>query len=333
MRTHFVSFFVVCICILGLPAYGETSTAYIAPLAKESLLLDIEPVSDEKIIVVGERGHILESTNGLDWQQQTVPTTATLTAVFFLTPQLGWAVGHDATILVTQDGGQHWAIQQQNPELEKPLMDIHFFDQQNGIAIGAYGLFYRTEDGGQSWKRELHAEFLNKDDQEYLADLKQEDEQLYKQELSSILPHLNRLSSVVNHRIYLAGEAGLLAFSDDNGRHWQRMDVDYYGSFFAVHHYDTGEVLVAGLRGNVFSFKNNQWSSIDSHTTSSFNSIVELTDERTLLVGNNGRTLLLKDGQGVLSQSPDGKAIIDALVFKGQVIAATEAGIKLLDVK
>ncbi|WP_416304842.1 WD40/YVTN/BNR-like repeat-containing protein [Neptunicella sp. SCSIO 80796] len=333
MKTRNVSFLAVCICILCFPVAGQTGIAYMAPLAKDSLLLDIEPVSSEKIIAVGERGHILESTNGLDWQQQAVPTTATLTGAFFLDSHLGWVVGHDATILVTHDGGQNWVIQQQFPELEKPLMDIHFFDAQHGIAIGAYGLFYRTENGGESWNRELHAELLGEDDRAYLDDLKAEDEQLYTQELSSILPHLNRLSSVVDGRIYMAGEAGLLAYSDDRGQNWQRMDVDYYGSFFAVQQQSSGKVLTAGLRGNIFRFSDDHWLPIDSHTTSSFNSIVDLAERGTLFVGNNGRMLILKAGKTELSRTADGKAIVDALVFKGQIIAATEAGIKLLDLK
>ena len=32
---------------------------------------------------------------------------------------VGWAVGHDATILHTKDGGKNWTIQQFLPELDE----------------------------------------------------------------------------------------------------------------------------------------------------------------------------------------------------------------------
>ena len=65
----------------------------ILPLAEKSLLLDGQ-VIDDRIIVVGERGHILTSEDhGVSWQQQQVPTRATLTSVFFVDSRNGWAAG------------------------------------------------------------------------------------------------------------------------------------------------------------------------------------------------------------------------------------------------
>ncbi len=122
-------------------ANSQASTSWQAPLAAQSLLLDIEVIADNKLVAVGEYGHILLSTDGKTWQQAQVPSQATLTSVYFLNSRLGWAVGHDATILHSQDGGESWQVQQFLPQLEKPLFDIAFKDEQNGIAIGSYGLF------------------------------------------------------------------------------------------------------------------------------------------------------------------------------------------------
>ena len=119
-------------------------SARAAPLASQSLLLDITKINPSTLVAVGERGHILLSSDGQQWQQASVPVQSTLTAVYFVDETHGWAVGHDATILATIDGGLSWQIQQYLPKVEKPLLDVLFSDKDNGIAIGAYGLFYRT---------------------------------------------------------------------------------------------------------------------------------------------------------------------------------------------
>ena len=76
----------------------HNSSSYIAPLAKSSLLLDIDVINNERLVAVGAYGHILFSNDGIDWQQANVPVKSTLTGVFFINDKLGWAVGHDAVI-------------------------------------------------------------------------------------------------------------------------------------------------------------------------------------------------------------------------------------------
>jgi photosystem II stability/assembly factor-like uncharacterized protein len=99
-------FLVLSFTIVPGPALAAESQTM--PLAEKSLLLDGQIISD-RIIVVGERGHILTSEDhGVSWQQQQVPTRATLTSVFFIDPTNGWAAGHDSVILQTRDGGRHW---------------------------------------------------------------------------------------------------------------------------------------------------------------------------------------------------------------------------------
>jgi len=66
-----------------------------AHLAGHSMLLD--GVSrDGSMTVVGERGHILISTDAEHWQQIIVPTRTTLTGVYFQDKLNGWVVGHDS---------------------------------------------------------------------------------------------------------------------------------------------------------------------------------------------------------------------------------------------
>jgi photosystem II stability/assembly factor-like uncharacterized protein len=304
-----------------------------APLASQSLLLDITTIGQKKLVAVGEHGHIILSTEGVNWQQTNVPVQTTLTDVFFLNEKLGWAVGHDATILHSQDGGLTWQVQLYKPELEKPLLNILFKTPLEGIAIGAYGLLFRTTDGGTTWQSEFHSEFLLPDDVEYLAELKQEDEQAYLDEASSILPHFNRL--VLDGRtLYMVGEIGLIAKSNDFGRHWKQFDEIYQGSFFDIARTMKGNLLVVGLRGHVFrSLKNGTpWQQRETNTTALINNIVLTNDNRIFLLANNGTLLESNDdGQSYrLRRQKDGKALIAGVWFNNQLIVASDVGIKII---
>ncbi len=314
----------------------EKLKAMEAPLASKSLLLDIVAIDQSKLVAVGERGHILFSHDAKHWQQANVPIQSTLTSVFFLNESLGWAVGHDASILHSNDGGEHWQIQQYLPELEKPLFDVVFKDANNGIAIGAYGEFFRTQDGGKHWKIEFHEEFLSLDDRDYLAELKAEDQQAYNDEIASILPHFNRLFND-DGTLYLAGEIGLLAKSHDFGVSWQKFDEIYQGSFFDISRTQDGNLLAVGLRGNVFrSIKNGtKWQHIATQTTGLLNSVVLGGDNQIFLLGNNGVLLESKDdGQTFdLRIQADGKAMIAGVWFDNRIVAVSDVGIKTITPK
>ena len=304
-------------------------SAFIAPLASKSLLLDIDKDST-KLVVVGERGHILVSQDGENWSQKSVPTQSLLTSVF-INGESVWAVGHDAIILGSADAGETWSIKQFLPELQRPLLDIHFKDTNNGVAVGSYGVFFRTTDGGDTWTREYHPTFLNPDDKEYIDSLKDEDPDFYREEMSSILPHLNRLS-YHNGKLLLAGESGLVALSNDYGQTWERMDTGYFGSFFDIKTLSNGNVLAAGLRGSVYqaSSSMDDWQRIDSKTTSTFNSILPIDESTTLLLGNNGTTLRLQQDKVALSKTEDGKALVAGVTFNNKVVAVSEVGVKTL---
>lgn len=328
--------FVVC-CIISLQAMAASNPikSVIAPLASQSLLLDIALVEQSKLVAVGEYGHILISADTINWQQADVPSQSTLTGVYFYNEKLGWAVGHDASILHSQDGGQTWQIQQFMPELEKPLLDVVFKSAQEGVAVGAYGQFYRTLDGGKSWTPEFHDEFLPQDDIDYLEELKNEDEQAYLDERASILPHFNRV--IMDGRtLYLVGEIGLIAKSNDFGVSWQKFDEIYQGSFFDIARTQKGNLLIAGLRGNVYrSLRNGTpWQRSETKTTALINSIVLSDDERIFLLGNGGVLLESQDDgvNYVLHSQSDGKALIAGVWFKEQIVAVSDVGIKTIKV-
>jgi photosystem II stability/assembly factor-like uncharacterized protein len=308
----------------------------IEPLASKSLLLDIVAIEQSRLVAVGQHGNILISEDAVNWQQSSVPVQTTLTSVYFIDKNQGWAVGHDATILHTNDAGLTWQIQQYLPKKEKPLLDVIFKDQLHGLAIGAYGMFYRTIDGGKTWQSEFHQEFLNDDDAQYIAELKAEDEDAYLDEIASILPHFNRITQK-DGVLYLVGEIGLIAQSDDFGVHWQTFNDVYQGSFFDLTSTPQDNAVVVGLRGHIFRrLKNSDtWQSVLSNTTALLNSVVLTDDNRIIILGNNGVMLVsVDDGESYkLQTQADGKPLIAGVWFNHQLVAISDVGVKIIKVK
>ncbi|MEE9551958.1 MAG: YCF48-related protein, partial [Gammaproteobacteria bacterium] len=180
-------------------------TSIIAKLAGQSMLLDAA-YSEGLMTVVGERGHVLISSDGKQWQQIAVPTRTTLTGVYFHDKMKGWVVGHDAVILRTTDGGKDWQKVYDDPEGETPLFDVWFRDEKHGIAIGAYGLYLISEDGGASWDvSEMNVSLVKHADDSGNEEVKAEDDDDF---LDSYDLHLNSIAIADNGKLYIAAEAG-----------------------------------------------------------------------------------------------------------------------------
>ena len=319
--------------VVGNTTQSQPEPAYIAAMAEKALLTDIINVAEQNLVAVGERGHILLSQDGVNWQQAEVPLQANLNSVYFVNKQQGWAVGHDASILATQDGGSSWQLQHYAPEQDKPLFDVYFINSKDGVAVGAYGLFYRTEDGGVSWQREFHPELLSEDDQLYLEELQETDPELYQIELGAILPHFNRLYADGNV-LYMVGEAGLAAKSSDNGRSWQRLDEFYNGSLFDITRTSAMTLLAVGLRGHAFQSTDQgaSWQQLELDETATLNSVFSDQTGRLFIVGNAGSLLVSKDNAASFADlsRADGKAIVNGLVWREHLLLVTETGIKTI---
>jgi len=211
-----------CLLLLALVAVSGIQAA---PFVPRMLLLD-GVVTKDGIIVVGERGAILRSVDaGQTWTEIASPVAATLTGVSFApATAFGWAVGHDALIIATTDGGHTWAKQWQG-ELQDSFLDVMAIDSQHVIAVGAYGLCCATADGGKTWTR---------------------------QKVSDGDYHFNRLNRGPTGTLYLAGEHGTLLRSTDRGASWHPIDSPYDGSFYGILPLDATTLLAYGLRGRIY---------------------------------------------------------------------------------
>jgi photosystem II stability/assembly factor-like uncharacterized protein len=294
----------------GLLAEDEDAPEYAvqAPRAASSLALDAVAV-DGVVVAVGQRGHILiSSDNGASWQQAEVPTRANLTGVYFHDRNHGWAVGHDAVILRTTDGGVTWERVYWAPEDEAPFFDVWFADASNGIAIGAYGSYYTTADGGTTW------EFVPLGDTDW---------------------HLHQIARSANGRLYMAAEAGFAYRSDDDGATWTELPSPYEGSFFGVLPLQNDTLLLFGLRGHLFRSEDagETWTEVETGTVAMLTSGLQLPDGRILITGLGGTLLVSEDGgmSFELQQQSSRRGIQAAVVAADDsILLVGEFGVRML---
>ena len=242
--------------ILGFaaaPVYAQTASdsasgyAIMSEQAQHSLLLDVARVG-KRLVAVGDRGHILYSDdNAGTWTQAKVPTKQLLTAVFFVDDSHGWAVGHDAQILASQDGGATWEVQFRDIEREEgsPFLDVWFQDRNKGFVVGAYGALLMTTDGGKNW--EDISDRLNSEDGY----------------------HLNAIVAVKDSGLFVVGELGGMFRSADWGQTWETVQGPYEGSLFgALGTKESGTLLAYGLRGHLFRSSDfgDTWTQIQLNT-------------------------------------------------------------------
>jgi photosystem II stability/assembly factor-like uncharacterized protein len=324
----------------GAPDLAKNEGSIAAPLAARSLLLDViaVPGADGTLVAVGERGHVLKSTDGgASWQQQRTPTRANLTAVWFADPQNGWTVGHDEVILRTTDGGGTWTRTHYEPDRQQPLLDVWFANATEGFAIGAFSSVYRSTDGGASW---ASVEFAPQAPAKPAAPAPKRpaadeaDEPLDMGDDEGLdQPHLNAIAGSKTGKLYVAAEAGHLYRSDDGGTTWIELPSPYEGSFFGVLPLDGDSLLVFGLRGHLFRSDDAgaTWRKLDSGSEALLSGGTRLPGGTVVIAGLAGTVLRSADGQAfAVHQEADRKGFSAVAAARDGIVLAGEAGVRAL---
>jgi len=226
--------------------------------AARGLLLDAAKVG-QTIIAVGERGHIVRSTDsGRSWELLDSPTGATLTGIFFADELVGWAVGHDGVILKTRDSGLSWTLQHDDKTVS--FLDILAIDNQRAYAVGSFGTFYDTHDGGTTWTQ---------------------------RRVSEQDSHLNRIIATKSGLHFIAGERGTLLRAAHYNQAFIPTSTGYEGSFFGVLPLGENALLAYGLRGHVYRSEDAglTWVPVKIESTALIMTAVKLKDGVIVLTG------------------------------------------------
>jgi photosystem II stability/assembly factor-like uncharacterized protein len=279
--------------VLAVSADSQLDIEYaeIQPLAPESMLLDVTRVGD-RLVAVGERGHVVWSTGGEDWQQaDNVPTRSTLTTVVAVGDRL-WAAGHDAVIITSADHGRTWSRQFYDPERQQAVMDLFFTDAENGVAIGSYGLYLVTRDGGASWEDGVVDE-----ENEY---------------------HLNAMIRFPDGLRLIAGEAGYSYRSFDDGDSWELLELPYLGSMWGAIVSARGCAVFFGLRGHLIQScdRGDTWVELATNTLSSLSGAAE-QQGLIVIAGNNGTVLTWAGGGFTVHKHSSGVDFSTVLPLSG----------------
>ena len=329
------------------PKGGE---AVKSKLAVESLLLGVTRAGS-RLVAVGEFGNVvLSDDNGKTWRQANkVPTTITLTSVFFVSDKKGWAVGHDAWIITTDDGGENWTKQLGGGEefADAALLSVYFTDALNGFAVGAFNRTISTTDGGKTW---VSRDTLMPPREPSKAPAGQEDsldDVSTKAATSENDPfartgadenHLNAIFSGPDaNTLYIAAEGGAVFKSVDTGKTWKKLYTGYIGSFWGGFTAKDGAVYLTGMRGNI-------WRSTDGGTTftaldtkgadQSIASGLQLADGSMVFVGLGGQVLYTDDGVNfTLTYRPDRKGLNALIQDTDALYVFGEAGVQKQSMK
>lgn len=290
-----------------LPAEASANIpALMTSRADKGLLLGITRAGNE-VVAVGGNGVILRSADGQSWTQSPNPTDTALNAVAFADDQHGWAVGHDALILGTADGGKTWQVQNLQPDLFIPMFAVQPLDSRSAIAVGAFGTIKTTSDGGKTWSDFAAPEIT--------------DDKL----------HLNAIARLPSGRLVIAGERGLVGVSAD-GLQWKRVPTPYEGSFFGILPWGQTGAIAFGMRGNVFvtaDAESASWQQIDTRTTTSFFGGQILQGGAVLVSGSEGALLrVAPDGtaRSVADEAKSNVTLTGSASIDGSLVLVGEAG-------
>mgnify|MGYP000072133774 FL=1 len=337
--------------------------------APSSLLLDVISAGD-RLVAVGERGHIiLSDDDGYSWSQANVPVITTLTGIYFVNPTTGWAVGHDAVVLKTEDAGKTWVKQfdgfdankmvleqakKVKSQLEDELKKVNVMGNSSRISDVEEELenaSYALEDAEIDFEDRSTKPLLDlwfKNSQEgfvigaYGMIFKTIDGGKSWADWSSHVEnpdrfHLNSIADTGNGRLMIVGEAGLMLRTKNGGDQWGTMFSPYEGSFFGVTSLNKQGVQFAfGLRGNLARSEDfgATWKLMDTKTEQSLIGATDRLGRVAYVVGNGGAFVKGIDvGRKWESKVRQGRGSAAAIIESkaGHFVIVGENGVELLD--
>jgi len=172
------------------------------------------------------------------------PGSADLHNVFFVTPQVGWAIGYGGqgiggTIIATTDGGANWHRQASNATSmaeDVQLWAVYFNSQLDGWVMGDDGTALHTKDGGVHWvKVRIFGSILANDHASGAS------ANLPYSGLSSSLipwngsaPNLISLTFVDSRQGWVVGTQGTILHTEDGGNSWTSQNSGTRNAFRSV---------------------------------------------------------------------------------------------------
>jgi len=303
----------------ALPAFGLAALAGemvpFSPLqgTRGVQFFAIAKTSERQAIAVGEAGAVAVITSigpgegGLEIEVSSIGHTP-LTDVCSWSNGVTLVTGHDGALLRSVDKTS-WQV----PELVKvhkdtldgPLFSCWCGSGGDGMAVGAFGRVLRTNDFGATWE----SIGLSDDDAYHLY-------RVYKS----------------GEALVIAGEAGRLYRSTDDGSHWVREQTPYPGSLFGAMRVNDSDLLY-GLRGTVVARKRGdlEWSYLQKPGVTESYFTGGITRWGAVLAGDGGSIDIVADGKiSPFLRLQGRQAVIGVVDLDGHFLVATTSGVGAL---
>jgi photosystem II stability/assembly factor-like uncharacterized protein len=181
--------------------------------------------------------------------------------------QLGWAVGTNATVLHTEDGGTTWKEQSHGTGW---LYSVNFPRRDSGWAVGQGGTIWHTEDGGATWKSQTSGTKVD----------------------LSVITFATPLSG------WAVGAEGTILHTEDAGNTWKQQPVDTKEAINAVTFITRRSGWAVGTDGTILHTEDGgvTWKPQKSGTTEPLNFVAFATPQSGWATGSDGTILRTEDG-------------------------------------
>ncbi len=189
-------------------------------------LFAVEFVTDNVGYIAGYSGTILRTQDGGNkWDALYIGRNELIRRLSFADEKTGWAVGHRGSIFHTDDAGLTWSVQKELPGIY--LRDVDFSDHYNGWVVGHDANIWNTNDGGNTWRQQHLLGYRGRD-----------------------IPRLHGIYTIDQDTAILVGEFGVVAHTENSGKHWLITPVESKITWLAVDGADD-MAYVVGLDGEI----------------------------------------------------------------------------------
>lgn len=209
-----------------------------------------------------------DNTNiSLTWQNPQ-PQGNSLLSIYFVSNNLGWAVGANGTILTTPDKGNTWKVQ--DSKTSAWLSGVYFASATYGWTVGESGAILHTIDGGASWNAQ----------NSYTS-----------RHLASVFFQDTRTGFAV-------GDSGTILRTDDGGNNWFSKQTTTSAGLSGIFFLNDNLGWVCGENGTILRTADGgtSWQKQDNLTNHWLSSIHFTTADSGWTVGELGTLLQTSNG-------------------------------------
>ena len=217
---------------------------------------------------VGDDATILHSEDGGGNWKKQNSGTGSFLSVTFPTRMSGWAVGNGGAIWHSEDAGETWVAQTSGSTAA--LWCVAFAGPESGWVVGVDGTILHTEDGGSTWKAQR----------------------------SGTSDALSIVTFVTGQSGWAAGENGTILHTEDGGTSWKPQTSGTMRSLSGLAFSTASSGWAVGKKGTILHTVDGggTWRFQASGIRSDANSVAFVTPRSGWVVGDGGVILHTEDG-------------------------------------